>query len=160
MKDKDFETDKRFDLCIFAESFHYIDLASALAQIARYSRNGAVIFDYFRRPGTVSATDGTRGTHADFLAEVERQGKLRVVSDEDLTEAIRPTFYIFDHIKNVHLAPFAARFRAEFRRTNPVKSFLLERVLKKTLKRIERPSNREEVFAKRNEYHLIRLVPA
>lgn len=159
-KFEDFETDKRFDLCIFAESFHYIDLASALGQIARYSKNGAVIFDYFRRPGAVSATDGTRGTHADFLAEVERQGKLKVVHDEDLTEAIQPTFYIFDHIKNVHLAPFAARFREEFRRTNPVKSFLLERVLRKVLKRIERPSNREEVFAARNEYHLIRLVPA
>ena len=66
-----FETEERFDLCLFAESFHYIDLEAALRQAARYAEKGVVIFDYFRRPGR-EHRDGTRGTHAAFVAEVAR----------------------------------------------------------------------------------------
>ena len=157
---EEFESEKRFDLCLFAESFHYIELAPALAQTARYGKNGAVIFDYFRRPGHEEDGDATRGTHAEFLAEIARQGALRVAADANLTEAILPTFEVLDHIKNAHVAPFVARLRSEYRAAHPVKSFVIERFLKKKLDRFQRPSNRAETFAKKYEYRLIRLTRA
>jgi SAM-dependent methyltransferase len=46
-----FDTRARFDICLFAESFHYIDLEAGLRQAARFAEMGVVIFDYFRRPG-------------------------------------------------------------------------------------------------------------
>lgn len=155
---EEFRSDRRFDICLFAESFHYIELAPALRQTDRYARNGAVIFDYFRRPGRGSGGDGTRGTHADFLAEVARQGAFRVDLDEDVTEAILPTFFVLDHLKNVHIAPFLTRARADFRAANPLKSMLAERLLGKALDKLERPSRREATFADTYEYRLIRLL--
>jgi len=156
---EDFDSAERFDLCLFAESFHYIELAAALRQITRYGRDGAIIFDYFRRAAQAADSGGTRGTHADFLAEVERQGALRVAVDEDLTEAILPTFYVLDHLKNAHFSPFVQRLRAEYRAANPVKAFFAERLLGRFLDRLVRPARREQSFAQRYEYRLIRLAP-
>jgi SAM-dependent methyltransferase len=160
---EEFDSDKRFDVCLFAESFHYIELAPALAQAARYGQNGVVIFDYFRRPGRTGApgvVGATRGTHAEFREEVERQGAFRVALDEDLTEAILPTFQVLDHIKNTHVGPFLARLRGELRSAHPVKSFLAERLLGRRLDRLVRPSTRAEDFAEKYEYRLIRLERA
>jgi SAM-dependent methyltransferase len=149
-----FDSTARFDLCLFAESFHYIALAPALAQTARYSAQGAVIFDYFRRAG--SGGD-TRGTHAEFLAEVARQGVFRVAHDDDLTAAILPTFFVLDHLKNAHFGPFLARARAGFRQSSPVRAWLAERFLGRAMNRFQRPSAREATFARDFEYRLIRL---
>jgi SAM-dependent methyltransferase len=106
-----FDTETRFDICLFAESFHYINLEAGLRQAARFAEKGVVIFDYFRRPGH-EHRDGTRGTHADFCDALVRQGAFEIVSDEDLTEAITPTFVIHEHLKNEKIAPFVQRFRA------------------------------------------------
>jgi SAM-dependent methyltransferase len=151
---EDFGSPSRFDLCLFAESFHYIALAPALAQTARYATRGAVIFDYFRRTGR---GDDVRGTHAEFLAEVARQGAFRVARDEDLTEAILPTFFVLDHLKNAHFGPFLARARAAFRARAPVKAWLAERVLGRAMDKFQRPSARESTFARDFEYRLVRL---
>jgi SAM-dependent methyltransferase len=56
-----FDPQARFDICLFAESFHYIDLEAGLRQAARFAQKGVVIFDYFRRPGYEHG-DGTRGS--------------------------------------------------------------------------------------------------
>ena len=97
---EDFDTSCRFDLCIFAESFHYIELEPALAQAARYADNGVVIFDYFRRDGGgTDHGDTTRSTHASFLEAVARQGQFEVLHDEDVTGAIAPTFVIYEYLK-------------------------------------------------------------
>jgi hypothetical protein len=98
-----FDSPVRFDLCLFAESFHDIALGPALAQAARYAGRGAVIFDYFRRAATGG---GTRGTHAEFLAEVARQGAFRIARDAELTAAVLPTFFVLDHLKNAPFGPF------------------------------------------------------
>ncbi|HSF62742.1 MAG TPA: class I SAM-dependent methyltransferase [Paracoccaceae bacterium] len=154
---EDFQTDRRFDICLFAESFHYIALAPALAQAARYATRGVVIFDYFRRGADAKAPEGTRGTHAEFLAEVARQGAFRLAEDTDLTAAILPTFYVLDQIKNRHIAPFVTRARADFRQSNPWKARALELVLGKAMNRFQKPSRREETFARDFEYRLIVL---
>jgi hypothetical protein len=62
-----------------------------------------VIFDYFRRAATGG---GTRGTHAEFLAEVARQGAFRIARDAELTAAVLPTFFVLDHLKNAPFGPF------------------------------------------------------
>jgi SAM-dependent methyltransferase len=151
-----FESDARFDLCLFAESFHYIELGPALAQAARYAGKGAVIFDYFRREGHAHG-DGTRGTHADFLAEVARQGAFEIVSDEDMTDAITPTFVIHEHLKNEKVAPFVQRFRAELKREYPWRAWAVERMFGRTLDKLGRKTGRSESFAREHEYRLIVL---
>ncbi len=151
-----FETDTRFDICLFAESFHYIDLRSGLRQAARFAEKGVVIFDYFRRAGYEHG-DGTRGSHAAFLQEVRRQEAFEVLSDEDLTEAITPTFVIHEYLKNEKVAPFAQRFRAALKDEYPWRSWALEKMLGRSLDKLGRKSGRAESFAREHEYRLIVL---
>ncbi|MDG4647026.1 class I SAM-dependent methyltransferase [Roseibacterium sp. SDUM158017] len=149
-----FESGDRFDLCLFAESFHYIELAPALRQAARYAGKGVVIFDYFRRAGH-EHRDGTRGTHAAFLEEVARQGAFEILSDEDMTQAITPTFVIHEHIKNEKVAPFVRRFRDELRREYPWRAWALDKLFGRTLDKLGRKTGRSESFARVHEYRLI-----
>mgnify|MGYP002152487855 CR=1 FL=1 len=151
-----FETGARYDICLFAESFHYIELAAALRQAARYAEKGVVIFDYFRRPGQGKRhRDGTRGTHADFVAEVARQGAFEILSDEDMTDAITPTFVIHEYLKNEKIAPFVRRLRAEFRRDYPWRAWAVEKMIGRSLDKLGRKTGRSETFARDHEYRLI-----
>ena len=151
-----FETEARFDICLFAESFHYIDLEAALQQAARYAEKGVVIFDYFRRPG-YEHRDGTRGTHAAFREEVARQGNFAVLSDEDMTAAITPTFVIHEHLKNEKVAPFVQRFRTALKADYPWRAWALEKMLGRSLDKLGRRTGRAEKFGQEHEYRLIVL---
>nr|WP_245243050.1 methyltransferase domain-containing protein [Pararhodobacter sp. SW119] len=146
---------RRFDLCLFGESFHYIQQETALDQIERYAGRAALIFDYFRREG--AGEDGRRQTHAAFLAALAQRPGWRVALDEDVTAAILPTFYVLDHLKNAHVGPFLTRFRAEFRRSRPLLSRGVEAVLGRRIERFLKPSMREATFGEAFEYRLIRL---
>jgi SAM-dependent methyltransferase len=153
---EDYDSPNRFDMCLFAESFHYINLGSALAQGARYARDYMLILDYFRRQSERSG-DETRGTHAEFAAEVARQGVWRVVRDDDVTEQILPTFFVLDHIKNTHVAPFLNRFQGQLREQRPFYAWLVKLFAGRQLRRMQQPSRREQTFAGRYEYRLILL---
>jgi SAM-dependent methyltransferase len=153
-----FRPTRQWDICLFAESFHYIALGTALENAARDARLGVVICDYFRR--SAASADDTRGTHAAFLAEVARQGRFRVALDRDITDGIMPTFAVLDHLKNAHIGPFLAQARADFRRKSPLRSFLVERLFGRRLDRFQKPSARARTFIEQYEYRLIRLERA
>lgn len=156
LKFEDYETDKRFDMCLFAESFHYIELEEALKRAARYATGYVLMFDYFRR-ASGDYDDDTRGTHAEFLAKIEKLGDFEIVSDDDKTAAILPTFFVTDFIKNTHVAPFVGRFEAELRQNHPVYNFFIQRFLGRAIRKVQRRSKRHETFGARHEYRLILL---
>ncbi|MFW5655397.1 MAG: hypothetical protein ACOCYW_07085, partial [Roseicyclus sp.] len=115
---------------------------------------GVVIFDYFRRAGHAHS-DGTRGTHGDFVAEVARQGAFEILSDEDMTAAITPTFVIHEYLKNEKIAPFVTRLRAEMKKAYPWRAWALEKVLGESLDKLGRRTGRAKRFAAEHEYRLI-----
>ncbi|MEY3003548.1 MAG: hypothetical protein RLZZ491_724 [Pseudomonadota bacterium] len=156
-KFEDFNHPTRYDLCLFAESFHYIDLDAALAKAAGLADKGLVIFDYFRRSGYAHG-DGTRGTHAAFVSAVAQQGVFDIVSDEDMTDAITPTFVIHEHLKNDKVAPFVQRFRAELKRAYPWRAWVMEKLLGRTMDKLGRRTGRAASFAQEHEYRLIVLA--
>ena len=151
---EDYESDRRFDLCLFAESFHYIVLDKALAQLARYAEHHVLIFDYFRRDPD-AGENGTRGTHAEFRQSVEAQGVFEVISDEDLTEAILPTFVVLDHLRTELFGPFVSRARKTLAHAYPLRARLAEWLFGRKLDKITRPGGRAERFAETCEYRLI-----
>ena len=154
---EDFDHPQRRDICLFAESFHYIDLVTALSKAGQLADKGVVIFDYFRRPGFAHG-DGTRGTHATFVAEVARQGVFEIVSDDDMTDAITPTFVIHEYLKNEKIAPFVQRFRVELKREYPWRSWMMEKMLGRALNKLGRHTGRAAKFAREHEYRLIVLA--
>jgi SAM-dependent methyltransferase len=156
LKFEDFHSDKQFDLCLFAESFHYIELEPALKQAARYATKGMIIFDYFRAPGK-TYTDDTRGTHAEFVETVNRLGDFEIIHDVDETAKILPTFYVLDYLKNNHIAPFIGRFQTELKANHWFYSVLLNTFLGKAIAKFQKPGKRHETFASKHEYRLMYL---
>lgn len=158
-KFEEFESTDIFDLCIFAESFHYIDLPTALEKSAKLAQYGVVIFDYFRRESkeTSANMESTRGTHAEFLAEVARQNKLHVIRDDDMTQFIIPTFKLLDHLQTNHLAPLLADIRTQMKSKAPIRSWIAEKLIGRRLDRIAQPRDRASKFADTFEYRLIVL---
>lgn len=152
-----FGSEKRFDLCLFAESFHYIDLDRALAQLDRFAEKNVLIFDYFRRDAA-AGTDGTRGTHGAFRRAVDAQGVFAVVSDDDLTDAITPTFSVLEHTGTELFRPFVARARKSVAKDYPMRARIVEFLFGRTLDKIGRPRRRAERFRKTREYRLIVLA--
>lgn len=156
LKFEDYQTDRQFDMALFAESFHYIDLDAALGQLARYVTGHVLLFDYFRVEGTQSE-GGTRGTHSEFLNAVEAQGVFSIVSDDDLTQQILPTFQVLDRAKNDYIGPFVSRARTGLAESYPFRMRLVNLLFGKSLDKIERPSSRVETFPNQFEYRLILL---
>ncbi len=151
---EDYDSARTFDLCLFAESFHYIALAKALGQLDRYARTHVLIFDYFRR-NPQAGEDGTRGTHPEFCRSVEAHGVFEVISDVDLTEAILPTFVLLDQIRTEMLGPFVKRARKTLASAYPLRARLVEGLFGRKLDKIGRAGGRATRFAEEFEYRLI-----
>lgn len=156
---EDFNTSDRFDLCIFAESFHYINLEHALAKSASLAQRGVVIFDYFRRESkqTRLSEQGTRGTHAAFLAELARQNAFRIVRDDDMTEFILPTFELLDDLQENLVAPLISDIRSQIKARAPIRAWVAEKLLGRQLDKLGRTRKRASHFANSFEYRLIFL---
>ncbi len=152
---EDFERDRTFDLCLFAESFHYIDQGQALARIARYADRHVLIFDYFRRAPDPGEAD--RQSHASFVNAVAAQGLFEVVQDDDLTEAILPTFAALDQLKQTYIGPFVGRARRAFAAEYPLRTWIAERLFGRKLDKIGQADDRAARFVERFEYRLILL---
>lgn len=153
---EDFRSDRSFDLCLFAESFHYIDLGKALSQLSRYADKHVLIFDYFRRHAGAGRM-GTRGTHAEFRNAVDAEGVFEVLSDEDLTREIVPTFAVLEHIRTTLFGPLIERSRKTLAREYPLRARAVEWIFGRKLDKIGQPNDRAGRFLEKYEYRLILL---
>ena len=151
---EEYDSDRRFDVCLFAESFHYIALEQALVQLDRYCKKHVLIFDYFRREER-SDEAMTRRPYSEFRDSVEAQGVFEIVSDENMTQAIIPTFDVLDRLRADLIGPLSARVRSGFAAAFPWRAWFVERLFARKLDKIARPSGRAERFADRFEYRLI-----
>ena len=152
---EDLATDKTYDLLLFAESFHYLDAARALPQVAARASQHVVIFDYFpRREG--GARQGI--SHRQFTEMLATAGVFRIVSDRDVTGCIVPTFEVLDKIANDHVRPFVAHAIAEFKAQHRVWSFFLGYPIRKLAAGVAKSSKKHESFPQKFEYRLIVLA--
>jgi SAM-dependent methyltransferase len=152
---EDFATDRVYDMLLFAESFHYLDAARALPQMAARARKSVVIFDYFPRQEG-GARQGV--SHRQFTEMLSAAGTFRIVSDRDVTGCIAPTFEVLDRIANDHVRPFVAQAIAEFKAEYRVWSFLLGYPIRKLSAGVAKSSNKHETFPEKFEYRMIVLA--
>ena len=165
-----FQTDRRFDLCLFSESFQYIPLATGLDKALSVLNPGGriLIADCFRSEG-FAPTGPTRiagGGHpiAAFRAALANRA-LDILREEDITSAVAPSidleqelFHVFGHAID--------RIDIELADKRPLSrwtvAFLLRRVLgRRRLTRLNarlRGTERTaEVFETNNRYLMILL---
>ena len=167
---EDFASEKRFDLCLFSESFQYIPLDIALDKaLAQLNADGHVLIaDCFRSEGF--APDGkTRlpggGHRVTAFAEAIEARPVTVKTQEDITEAVTPSIDIEQALFHV-FGDAIELIDTELQAKRPKLRWMLEKALtlvvgKRKARRLNarlRGSDRTgEVFIANNRY-LITLL--
>ncbi len=103
---EDLKTDKKFDLCLFSESFQYIMVETALGKAAKYlDKDGEIIVsDCFRsesyKPRKIGSTVGGGhriGTYRTALAKLS----IATVFEENITASVAPSIDLEQGFFNV-----------------------------------------------------------
>jgi len=90
-KFEDLETEKRYDLILFVESFQYIDLLKALANTSRFLNVGGhmLVCDIFKKSGEEKGRQ-SGGHDLDKLFKLVETSAFTLVEDIDITEQTAP----------------------------------------------------------------------
>jgi len=136
---EEFDTERRFDLVLFSESFQYCKLPGAVERSARFLRPGGhlMICDFFRRD--VPGKRWIRGGHSwakfrQALSGTAFEGTV----DEDITEWTAPTQDIANDVSVRLVGPMLQVLRASMRTRRPWVTRALEWVFRKKLAKMER----------------------
>ncbi|HXF96338.1 MAG TPA: methyltransferase domain-containing protein [Gemmatimonadales bacterium] len=116
-KFEELETDRRYDLLLFSESFLFIQPDRALAQAERLLNPGGylLITDIFRMPAEGRSPIGG-GHQLPAFRELMTRSRFELLEDLDLTARIAPTFDLLDRAYREAIRPaydlLVARFWA------------------------------------------------
>lgn len=134
-----FETERRFDLVLFSESFQYCALPDALQRAARLLEEGGhvLICDFFRKD--VKGRRYIRGGHrwSEFQAVLDGV-PLECLRDLDITEHTAPTQDVANDVTMRLIAPLWNVARGALRERYRLLSRLAEWRFKKKLAKIDR----------------------
>ena len=156
---EDVQTEKRYDLILFSESFQYINIRSALDKSSKLlSNNGHVLIcDFFRTNAEGKSPLG--GGH--ILSEFEEniiQFPFNEIKNIDITKQTAPTIHILDDFLSKVGLPFKNMLSSYVQSNYPGFSKLLNWKFKKRFKKINRVyfsgSMRSEAFQKFKSYRL------
>ena len=157
---EDLQTEKRYDLILFSESFQYINIRSALDKSSKLlSNNGHVLIcDFFRTNAEGKSPLG--GGH--ILSEFEEniiKFPFNEIKNIDITKQTAPTIQILDDFLNKVGLPFKDMLSSYVQSNYPGFTKLLNWKFKKRFKKINRVyfsgSMRSEAFQKFKSYRLL-----
>ncbi|MCF6444740.1 bifunctional 2-polyprenyl-6-hydroxyphenol methylase/3-demethylubiquinol 3-O-methyltransferase UbiG [Nereida sp. MMG025] len=169
---EDFQSDHTFDLCLFSESFQYIDMGVSLPKcVSMLGQNGQILIaDCFRSDAFVHEDLNPKvgGGHplSDFDQIIEKLG-LTEEGREDITEAVAPSVDIEQELFNV-LGFGLTRIGAELQAKKPRARWILDKVIglvmnERKRKRLDLRLNGNlrtaEVFCHNNRYIITVLKP-
>ena len=157
---EDLETDHRYDLIIFSESFQYVNIRSGLSKCDHLlnSKGHLIISDFFSiETGSISPI---RGGHKIFkFLETIDQFPFENIIDLDITKETAPTIGILDKLLTEFLIP-SKDLSAKYLSSNfPMVTKLLKWNLKKRIEKINRVYMSGQItaesFIKHKSYRLL-----
>lgn len=166
---EDFTTDRRFNLCLFSESFQYIPVAESLPRCAELLEPGGflIIADCFR-PAEFAGRDHSTvgGGHAidAFREELARQ-PFEMIEEIDITASVAPSVDLEQDLFNV-FGMAAGRIDKELSDKRPRLRWLLnrawralvsERRRKRLNTRLNERTRTSDVFMDNNIYLMMKL---
>lgn len=169
---EDLKTDKKFDLCLFSESFQYIPADIALSKAASYLDEGGeiIISDCFRSEGfqghTVGSTVGG-GHHINAFREVLAGTGLKILSEEDITASVAPSVDLEQGFFNV-VGHAVTRIDDELGKKKRKTRWFLQRALMTVMskrkryrlnQRLNEQTRTAAHFSANNIYLMIKLRP-
>ncbi|WP_208350469.1 class I SAM-dependent methyltransferase [Pseudaestuariivita rosea] len=171
-KFEDFQTDQRFDLCLFSESYQYIPLDQGLAKcLDLLTPDGEIIIsDCFRtKDYSVDKTQAkVGGGHREWrFREMLENTAVDVISEEDITQSVAPSVHLEQELFNV-FGYALTRIDQELTAKRPKIRWTINRVLRLLIKdrararldqRLNQKTRTAENFIKYNRYLMIKLRP-
>jgi SAM-dependent methyltransferase len=133
-----FETERRFDLVLFSESFQYVDIEDAIDRARRFLRPGGhlLICDFFRRD--VEGTRYIRGGHRwKSFQRVIEASPFECLEDEDITEWTSPTQDVANDVTMGLIGPLWQIVRSALRERHSLISKLVEWKFKRKIAKVE-----------------------
>ena len=171
---EEFKSLRRFDVCLFSESFQYIGIDAALDNALTHLADGGAILisDCFRteafgREMTEHGLVGGGHSLAQFR-EALNPRQLEIASEEDVTELVAPSIELeqnFYHLVGQASHRVDSDLARAFPRLRWLLSFLYRNMLGRRRRgRLERRLHgtyrTQEAFCRYNRYLMLRLVPA
>ncbi len=166
---EDFDSPHRFEVCLFSESFQYVNMDLSLPKVARMLAEGGrvVIADCFRSEGYKGGRQ-VGGGHGfgRFLEAVERHG-FRVLETEDVTAMAAPTITLDRRIYREVVSPTVSILGNALQRRRPWLHWLAGHGYRLLVSRKERQriasrlaadGRTPEDFVANNTYRFVTLV--
>lgn len=165
---EEFSTDRKFDVCLFSESFQYMPLSVSLPKVRAMLKPGGtlVIADCFRSEnyrGGRQVGGGHRFT--DLPPRAEAEG-FRIVSDEDVTAMAAGTILLDRRVYREVVSPIVAEVGQALRERSAFLHWLVGGVYRLFVRRAERDRIADrlkaeyrtpERFTEMNTYRFLKL---
>lgn len=137
-KFEDLDTDRRYDLLLFSESFLFIKPDRALPQAERVLNPGGYLLmtDIFRAPADGKSPIGG-GHHLPAFRELMARSRFELVRDVDMTRRIAPTFDVLDRTYSEAIRPAYDLVAARLDASHPWMMRVVRWLWKKKLTRLE-----------------------
>ncbi|MBV1866631.1 MAG: methyltransferase domain-containing protein [Marinosulfonomonas sp.] len=170
-KFEEFETEDRFDLCLFSESYQYIQLPVGLSKaVSLLDEKGEILIaDCFRSAdwkgvGKISVAGGGHPI-GQFRAELARQ-PVTTVSEADITTSVAPSIDLEQGLFNV-IGAALTRVDDELAGKRPGSRWLLHRFFRLFMnerkrsrldQRLNHKTRTAQAFVVNNQYLIVRLA--
>lgn len=165
---EEFATDRRFDVCLFSESFQYMPMAVSLPKAKAMLKPGGlvVIADCFRSENYKGGRQVGGGHRFTNLAPAAATAGFRIVSDEDVTAMAAGTILLDQRVYREVISPIVAEAGKSIRARNAVAHWLIGRAYRLFVKPAERDRIADrlkaehrtpERFMEMNTYRFLKL---
>ncbi|MEM8979169.1 MAG: methyltransferase domain-containing protein [Pseudomonadota bacterium] len=168
---EDFTGEGPFDLCLFSESYQYIPLDIGLAKcLDVLSPEGAILIaDCFRAEGFVLDKKVAKvggGHRIERFRALLESLPVRVIFEEDITEAVAPSVDIEQELFNV-LGYAITRVDSELSDKRPFQRNILNRLFRLLVntrsrarldQRLNQKTRTSQAFCEHNRYLMLKLV--
>ncbi len=154
------QTDKRYDLVLFSESFQYIPAERALAQAAKFSKAGGhvLVCDFFKLKAEEKSPIGGGHDWDEYQEEAKRH-PLKELKNQDITPETAPSLDVVDDFLTRFMVPASLLVVRMVEHKLPwlvklIRWKMAKKIEKARYKYFERKINQES-FAKHKTYRLL-----
>jgi len=153
------ETDNKYDLVLFSESFQYIPMEEAISQSMKFlNQNGHILIcDFFRKKVDGKSPIGGGHDIDDFYQVMDRH-PVKLLQDIDITDETAPSLDIMNDLLTNTINPIFNLFAYAMRTNYPKFTSLIAWVFKKRLEKINykyfQQRTNGQSFAHFKTYHL------
>jgi len=167
-----FSSDKKFDLCLFSESFQYIPVEIALGKAAQYLDKGGeiIVSDCFRSENyqghkIVSTVGGGHGIGQ--FRQILATMPIKTISEENITASVAPSvdleqgfFNVIGHaVTRIDEELGKKRRKTRWFLNGAIKSLMSKRKRLRLNQRLNEKTRTAEHFSANNIYLMIKLKP-